>query len=74
MKFEIIAYYQNTLNGVSHIDKEASVPVREITKEDAESFIEWFEAMGAKRRENTKSFWYTTITDARHSTEYIFYK
>lgn len=74
MKFEIVAYYKNTLNGIAHIDKEVSTPVREITKGDAESFIALLEACGAKRRENEKSFWYTTISDARHSIEYIFYK
>lgn len=74
MKMEIRTYYQNTLNSIAHLDKECSVLPHEVSEIDIKAYIEYFETLGYKRHENSKTFWYEGIVDARHSTEYIFYK
>lgn len=71
MMLEVIAYYKNTLNGISHIDKEISVPKREVSK-DYMNYVGLLQSIGAKKRYINGGICYTLITDARHSTEYIF--
>jgi hypothetical protein len=74
MLFEVRCYYKNRENENSLIDKECSVNAREIADEQVEQFINLFEAMGMTRHETKSQIFYDTIIDARHSTEYIFYK
>lgn len=74
MKYEVIAYYQNTPNANCRVDKELSVPVREVAEDEAARYMAIFEAVGHKRRENAKQIWYTYVADRTHHTEYIFWK
>lgn len=74
MKFEVRALYKNSMNGVAHVDRECSVPCRDITEEEAKRFMNLLEDMGVKRRETATQIFYTIVSDCRHCTEHIFYK
>lgn len=67
-------YCDSTIYGSWHEDKEVSVPVSEIEAEKAEKFQEMLVAMGAKHYETSKAHFYETQSDARHATQYIYYK
>ena len=74
MKMEIRYYFRNSLNSTSQFIEECSVAAHEVSEIDIKAYLECFEKLGCKRRENRNSFWYEFVEDARHSTEYIFYK
>ena len=76
IKYEIKRKYANsTIYSIWHEDKEASVPVSEIDAEKAKFFIEnVIVPMGTKRYETSKAVVYWTQDDARHITEYWYYK
>jgi len=69
---EIRVMYQNRPSLPANLDKECSTPEQEISEKDFELLTKMLVGMGARRRENGSSYWYTTITDTRHHTEYIF--
>jgi hypothetical protein len=75
IKYEIKRMYtDSTIYGTWHDDKEVSVPVTEIDAEKAQKFIDMLVAMGAKHYETSKAHFYETQSDARHCTQYIYYK
>lgn len=74
MYYECRAMYSNSPNGVYHIDEECSTKKRPISNEDAETYMKMLETMGCKRHENSTQIFYDQTIDARHGTEYIFYK
>lgn len=75
VKYEIKRMYtDSTIYGMWHEDKEISVPVTEISAEKAEKFIKMLVDMGATHYETSKSHFYETQSDARHCTQYIYYK
>jgi len=76
VKYEIKRMYtDSTIYGMWHEDKEASVPVTEIDAEKAKFFIEnVLVPMGMKRYETSKAVVYWANDDARHITEYWYYK
>ncbi len=67
-------YTDSTIYGTWHEDKELCVPKAEIESARADKFIEMLVAMGAKHYETSKAHFYETQSDARHATQYIFYK
>ena len=75
VKYEVKRMYtDSTIYGMWHDDKEISVPVTEIDAEKAQKFIDMLVAMGAKHYETSKAHFYETQIDARHCTQYIYYK
>ena len=75
VKFEIKELYRNsTVYGFWREDKEISVPVREIAREEANNFSALNLLLGAKHYETSKAHFYELINDARHMTLYIYYK
>lgn len=75
VNFEIKELYINsTIYGFWKEDKEISVPVRKITKEEADKFMALNLLLGAKHYETSKAHFYELINDARHMTLYIYYK
>lgn len=74
MKFEERWLYRNSMNSITHVDRECSQPRREITEEEATRHMKFLEMLGAKRHETATQIFYTTVQDCRHSIEYIFYK
>lgn len=75
VKYEIKELYRDsTIYGFWKDDKDISVPVREITKEEADKFIALFISIGAKYYETSKAYFYVIQSDARHMSQYIFYK
>ena len=75
IKYEIKRMYtDSTIYGTWHNDKEVSVPVTEIDAEKAQKFIDMLVAMGAKHYETSKAHFYEIQSDARHCTQYIYYK
>lgn len=76
VRYEIKKLYANsTIYGTWHEDKELCVPAREIEDNRAEAFINnVLIPMGATHYETTKAHFYITQQDARHITQYIYYK
>ena len=76
VKYEIKRMYtDSTIYGNWHLDKETSVPVREIDAEKAKFFIEnVLVPMGMKSYETSKAVVYWAHDNASHVTEYWYYK
>lgn len=75
VKYEIKELYRDsTVYGFWKDDKEISVPVREIKKDEADKFIDLLISIGAKHYETSKAHFYQVMSDARHMSQYIFYK
>ena len=76
VKYEIRRMYtESTIYGIWHKDKESSVPVSEISAEKAKFYVEnVLVPMGVKSYETSKAVVYWSNDDARHITEYWFYK
>ena len=75
VKYEIKELYRDsTVYGFWKDDKEISVPVREIKKDEADKFIALLISIGAKYYETSKAHFYEVTSDARHMSQYIFYK
>lgn len=75
VKYEIKRIYcDSTVYGMWKDDVEASVPAHEIDAAKAEQFIKMLLEMGATHYETTKAHFYETQSDARHATQYIYYK
>ena len=75
VKYEIKELYRDsTVYGFWKDDKEISVPVREIKKDEADKFITLLISIGAKHYETSKAHFYEVTSDARHMIQYIFYK
>ena len=75
VKYEIKELYRDsTVYGFWKDDKEISVPVREIKKDEADKFIALCISIGAKHYETSKAHFYEVMSDARHMSQYIFYK
>lgn len=67
-------YTDSTIYEIWHEDKELCVPKSEIETDKAKQFIEMLVAMGATHYETSKAHFYEKQSDARHITQYIFYK
>ena len=74
VKFEVRTYYSRGFGYSSILDKECSVPVREITEEQEAAFKKFLEAMGCRRHETETQVFFEMVEDSNRSTEYIFYK
>lgn len=75
MKYELKCLYAPyPFSAVMKVDKDISLPVTEISDEDAAKRIGLMKAMGYKSYETSKAVVYYSETDARHITEYWFYK
>ena len=74
MKFEIRRYYSRGYNYCAILDKEISVPCREITEEEAKQYMGFLESAGLRRHETKTQIFFDKKVDSAHSEEYIFYK
>ena len=75
VKYEIKELYRDsTVYVFWKDDKEISVSIREIKKDEADKFIALLISIGAKHYETSKAHFYEVMSDARHMSQYIFYK
>lgn len=67
-------YCESMVYGSYKVDEDMSVHTREITKEQAEKYIDLLKFQGAKHYETSKANFYEVTLDSTHTKQYIFYK
>ena len=72
MTLEVRVLYSRGFVYSSNVDKDASVPERPITSEDAAQYEAVLVAMGATKHTTRDGFFYDKQSDSTHTTEYIF--
>ena len=74
MKFEIIVSYSRGFGYSFKKDEEQSVPVREISEEEANRYMTFLEDAGCRRHETKSQIFYDEHMDSNHVKEYVFFK
>ena len=74
MTFELTNLYRNGNMGNWSVNKETSVPEREVSEEDANKWMEFFELKGCKKGFHKNQIIYFEMHDGSHATEYCFRK